>query len=129
MVGIAILLLTVLTSLIILGCLQAQKQPVKDPYFWDFGQVTAGQVLEHVFTIRNNSSNALIINRLQTSCGCTGSVISRDHIPAGESAEIKVTFNTKGYSGLSQQFVYVHTDDTQNPIIKLTIQAQVTKKK
>jgi hypothetical protein len=108
--------------------LQAQKQQIKDPYVWDFGQVTAGQVLEHMFIIKNNYSNTLIINRLQTSCGCTGSVISRDHIPAGESAEIKVTFNTKGYSGKTEQFVYVHTDDTQNPIIKLTIQAQVTKK-
>jgi hypothetical protein len=122
------LLIAVFILFLSQSCLFGEKLKIIDPYFWNFGKVMEGSMLEHTFILKNKSRTVLIINNLQTSCGCTGSVVSDDHIPAGKTSKIKVTFNTKGYSGKAKQYVYVHTNDLHNPIIKLTVAAEVIKK-
>lgn len=120
---VALMLLPQMSSLAETGLVLEEK----DPYAWDFGKVGEGITLEHTFTLKNESKKILVIENLRTSCGCTGSVISKNTIPPGGVAEIKVTFKTKGYSGSVSQFVYVQTNDPQNPVIKFTIKAEVFK--
>jgi len=111
------------------NCFLEENPPLADPYFWDFGKVSEGIVLKHVFNLKNDSPTTLVIKNLQTSCGCTGSVVSRNEIPPGKVSKVKVTFKTKGYSGKVKQYVYVYTTQAQNPIIKLTVEAEVIKEK
>jgi hypothetical protein len=106
--------------------LQIEAQE-NDPYIWDFGTVKQGEVTEHAFTIKNDSSKTIRITGINTSCGCTASKANKEILIPGESAEITVTFKSKGYSGVVQQHAYVNTDDPDNPVIKLTIKAQVVK--
>lgn len=108
-------------------CFLEENLKLDDPYTWDFGQVKEGSILKHTFILKNESESPLLINKLQTSCGCTASVASNYEIPAGKTSKIQVTFNTKGYLGKVSQYAYVHTNDTKNPIIKLTIKAQILK--
>lgn len=103
----------------------ATKSEIKDPYAWDFGQVKEGIVLKHSFEFRNESKKTLIIKGVTTSCGCTASKVRKKTLLPGETTLIEVKFNTKGYSGSVQQFVYVHTDDLDNPIIRYIIKAKV----
>jgi hypothetical protein len=106
------------------------KEEVKkeqNPYFWDFGQVSQGKLLEHTFKLKNDSSDTLRITGIHTSCGCTTSQIEKTEISPGESVNIQVRFNTKGYSGTKEQFVYIHTDQQENPTIKLTLKADIKK--
>ncbi len=102
---------------------------MQDPYPWDFGQVKEGEVLEHTFVLKNESEKTLTIKEVNTSCGCTTSKLEKKVLLPGESAEIEVKFNTKGYSGLTQQYVYVHTDSLDKPIIRFIIKAEVMKSK
>ena len=97
------------------------------PYFWDFGQVPEGEVLEHTFVLMNDSSTVLRIEHIHTSCGCTTSEVDQKEISPGESVEIKVKFDTKGYSGIKIQHVNIHTDQQDNPFIKLTLKADIQK--
>jgi hypothetical protein len=117
-----------------LGC-QAQKNVIlsregkaTDPYTWDFGQVKQGEVLEHEFSFKNQTSKILNIKSVNTSCGCTVSQVKKNTLQPGESTSLGVKFNTTGYSGLTQQFVYVNTDNLDNPIIRFIIKAQVEAK-
>jgi len=109
------------------GCFLEENQK-PDPYAWDFGSVKEGTLLKHVFILRNESKTTLVINKLQTSCGCTASTASHNEIPQGQASKVEVSFNTKGYSGKVKQFVYVHTNDSGKPIIKLTVSAEIMKK-
>ena len=127
---IAILFLLVFLSAS--GCVFAaeQAQEVEEeqgPYFWDFGQVSQGEVLEHTFVLENDSSTTLQIKHIHTSCGCTTSEVKNKEIPPGESTEIQVKFKTKGYSGIRKQHVYIHTDQQDNHLIKLTLKADIQK--
>jgi len=109
-----------------LGCF-GQNQPGKDVFSWDFGQVEQGEVLQHTFILKNESGKVLNIKGANTSCGCTVSKVEKNTLSPGESTAIEVQFNSKGYSGPVQQFIYVNTDSLDNPVIKYTIKAEVAK--
>jgi hypothetical protein len=104
--------------------IKEQAKP-PEPNFWDFGMVTKDAILKHDFILKNSSEKTLNISGVNTSCGCTVSEITKNKVSPGESTLIRVSFNTKGYKGEVQQFVYVNTDDAENPVLKFTIKANV----
>lgn len=103
------------------------KSEINDLYSWDFGQVKEGRILKHDFILKNESKKILNIKDVNTSCGCTVSKVEKQILLPAESTLIKVQFNTKGYSGITQQYVYVHTDNLDNPIIRYIIKATIVK--
>jgi hypothetical protein len=105
-------------------------EPVKsvDPFYWDFGEVKEGEVAVHEFTVKNESSKTVDIKGVNTSCGCTVSEVKKKNLSPGESTVIEIRFNSKGYAGLVDQYAYVNTDDPANPVLKLSIRANVIKK-
>ncbi|MFH1507026.1 MAG: DUF1573 domain-containing protein [Candidatus Omnitrophota bacterium] len=97
-------------------------------YVWEFAEVSEGDVIEHTFLVKNDSENTLQIKSIHTSCGCTTSEVKEKEIPAGESLEIKVKFDTKGYFGKRRQAASIHTDQQDVPIIKLILSADISKR-
>jgi len=112
----------------------AQKQTVPmervkdfEPYVFDFGRIKEGEVLKHEFILKNETSKILNIKDVNTSCGCTVSEVEKRSLQPNESTVIKVKFNSRGYSGPTQQYVYVHTDNLDKPVIRYIIKAEVVK--
>jgi Protein of unknown function (DUF1573) len=60
---------------------------------FDFGQIPQGKPVYHTFTIVNNGKTELKLDNVQASCGCTTPEWSRDAIPAGAKADIRVGYN------------------------------------
>jgi len=117
------------------GQQEVQKQRQKYNYAdqeaydtWDFGEVKEGEVIKHNFTLKNETDKVLNIEHVHTSCGCTASEVKKKILKPQEATTIEVTLKSKGYSGLIKQYVYVHTDSLDNPVIKFTIKANVVKK-
>jgi len=123
----------------------AKKQEIGDVYSWDFGQVKEGEVLKHDFIFKNTSGDTINIKDINTSCGCTVSKVEKKTLAPGESTVIEAQYNTKGYSGAVQQYVYMRIDKpdaattasvngtvllaVDNPIIQFIIKANVVKGK
>lgn len=101
----------------------------EDPYTWDFGQVKPGEVVTHDFIFKNETGKELKIKDTNTSCGCTVSAVEKKTLLPGESTKISVKFNSQGYSGAVQQFIYVNTDNLDNPVIRFIIKANVANNK
>jgi hypothetical protein len=97
-----------------------------DPYTWDMGQVKKGEVIERVFNLKNESDRVWNITGINNTCSCTGSDIKDKTISAGKSTEVKVKFNSRGYSpGPVQQYIYISTDDPSHPVLKFTLKIEV----
>ena len=64
------------------------------PPSFDFGDIlqSNGKV-STIFTVTNSGAEALKINRLSTSCGCTTAEMDLSDFAPGESRELKVTFD------------------------------------
>jgi len=107
----------------------SQEGTTKDEVYstWDFGSVKKGRTVEHEFIFTNNTAKVIKIVNLDTSCGCAVSEAAKKVISAGESAAIKVKFDSSDYLGPVKQYVYMHTDDQESPLYKFVIKANVYK--
>jgi len=92
---------------------------------WDFGRVKQGKILTHIFIFNNTGNAPLVIKKVRTSCGCTAALVSEKEIAPGGKGEIKVRFDTRGYEGEVKKYVYVETNDSQQPRVQLTVSARI----
>ena len=74
---------------------------------FDFGQVTDGEKVSHVYAFKNTGSEPLILSNAKGSCGCTVPKWPKEPIAPGESGEITVEFNSKNKKGKRNQKVTV----------------------
>ena len=82
---------------------------------WDFGKVTRGEKPTHIFVVKNGGEGDLIIDSLKESCACIVVSISTNLIKPGESAELKVTYDTTDYTGKDEKHLHIYSNDPQVP--------------
>jgi hypothetical protein len=90
----------------------------------DFGTIKQGDQVECVFKVTNTGKEALILEEAHGSCGCTVPEYPKDPIPAGESRDIKVKFNSAGKKGQQAKTVTI-TANTEPIQSMITIKANV----
>lgn len=92
----------------------------------DFGTITEGDQVEHLFKFKNTGDAPLIISSAKGSCGCTVPEYSKEPIGIGEDGSLLVKFNSKGKPGIQNKTVTI-TANTYPKITRLSIKANVTK--
>ena len=65
----------------------------------DFGTINEGDVVETEFIVKNTGETDLVIMDAKGSCGCTVPQPPKEPIKPGDSAPIKVSFNSSGKPG------------------------------
>ena len=93
-----------------------------------FGDIKYGEKVEHIFKFKNTGNSDLIIYNATGSCGCTVPQWSKEPIPPGGEAEIKVVFDSKGKLGKQNNSVTLFTNSTPDTKI-LSISGDVILKK
>lgn len=93
---------------------------------FDFGTITSGEKVEHVYKFTNTGSEPLIISDAKGSCGCTVPEWPKEPIAPGATNEILVRFDSSNKSGAQSKRVTLttNTEPAQN---FLTIKGQVNK--
>ena len=122
-------LFSILLTCIIAGQTRAQEKTSKITFQetkHDFGKVKEGVELTHVYKFTNDGEESLVIKKVQASCGCTGASIGdKIEFKQGEEGEIKVSFSTKGRSGVQNKTVMVQSNDPQNPSVVLSFTCEI----
>jgi hypothetical protein len=82
----------------------------------DFGKIKSGDLVTYEFKFTNTGKSPLIVKDAIASCGCTKPEWPHTPIKPGESAAIKVTFNSLGKMGLQDKQVTItaNTNPAQN---------------
>ena len=93
----------------------------------DFGTINDGDKVTYSFTFKNTGASDLIISNAVGSCGCTVPEYPKEPLKPGESAKMKVSFNSAGKSGRQQKTVTIATN-TATGKETLTIKANITPK-
>ncbi|RAJ95568.1 uncharacterized protein DUF1573 [Larkinella arboricola] len=88
------------------------KMVFADKGVYDFGEITEGDTVVRNFKFKNEGEFPLIINNINTSCGCTTPEWPKQPIEPGKEASIKVMFNSQGKLGVQNKTVtvYANTD-------------------
>lgn len=91
----------------------------------DFGTIKEGDVVETEFIVKNTGESDLFIADAKGSCGCTVPEPPKDPIKPGDSAPIKVSFDSKNKPGQQEKTVTL-TTNTANGHETFKIKANVT---
>jgi Protein of unknown function (DUF1573) len=94
-----------------------------DSMLKDFGEIPQYSTAEAVFSINNTGKNDLVLSEVNTDCHCTIASWDSLPVPPGQSAKVKVNFDTKAF-GFFQQTVNV-TLNTKEKIISCLIRGKV----
>lgn len=94
---------------------------------FNFGDVTTAIPAQKLITFKNIGQDTLIIEDVVAVCGCTGTLLSSDHIAPRDSGILSVLFNPQTYSGHVEKTVNVRTNDPAHGEIILKFSVNVTK--
>jgi hypothetical protein len=72
-----------------------------------FGDINAGDVVEHTFKFKNTGAVPLVITNTQVTCGCTTPSYTKEPVAPGEMGELQVKFNSAGKSGNQNKVVTI----------------------
>lgn len=90
-------------------------------YEYDFGKITEGEKVAHIFTFENKGPGNLVIKSASTSCGCTVPRYDKSPIPPGKGGNLEVVFDSGGRSGIQTKTISVRSNSpTEVVILKIT---------
>jgi hypothetical protein len=92
---------------------------------FDFGDIYRGQKVSHLFTIKNEGTDTLVISNVSASCGCTAGMVSTRTIPPRGTSDLNVSFDSHGYSGGVVKTVTITSNDPVSPSVQAAIKANV----
>jgi hypothetical protein len=101
---------------------------------YEFGEVWAGETVDHPFKISNEGGETLLILHARPRCSCTVSENYPREIPPGGSGTIPFKMNTTGKKGPVDEYITVKTNDPVRPdmnlhargVVKTVVDAEVT---
>jgi hypothetical protein len=96
-----------------------------EPLVFDFGKVLSQKTLHKDFIIKNFGTEDLDIERVSTTCGCTVAEEPPKVVKPGQSAVLKIKFETRSYSGRVERKILVQSNDPVKNPLELRIQATV----
>lgn len=91
----------------------------------DFGKIDTERKATYRFKVSNTGQAPLKISRVNTTCGCTSTVLGKWVLAPGEVTEIETSFDPRGYRGLVRKAIQVLSDDPAQPSVTLSFQAEV----
>jgi hypothetical protein len=94
---------------------------------FDFGEVYTGLTVKQLFIITNSGTDTLIITDIGASCGCTGTLLSNNHIAPRDSGTLAISFNSKQFTGKVEKTVSMLTNDTAHRRVEIKFTANVLK--
>jgi hypothetical protein len=89
----------------------------------DYGEIEQDSDGTWSFAFKNLGDEAIVINRVRSTCGCTVPDWPREPIEAGASGEIRVIYNT-ATTGTFLKSVIVYSSAGNSPV-KLQIKGKV----
>lgn len=94
----------------------------------DYGRIMYGETVTEEFVITNTGDETLVIEKIKSSCDCTRALKGSSEVPPNGKTKIVAAFDTTGLKpGRTKREIIVHTNDPQNPAIKLTLLADVVR--
>jgi len=103
---------------------KAPKLKFENPVH-DFGAIKQGDQVSTELLFTNAGKGVLNIRDIKASCGCTITNLEKNDLNPGESASLKITFNSRGRRGIQQKSISVFSNDPANPTQRITIKAKV----
>ena len=120
----AALLAAALTGVSALGA--QPKFGIDGGLTFDFGELRTLAPVSRELRLPNTGTDTLHVRNVSGSCGCTGTLLSRNDIPPGGEGLLKITFDPAKFKGKVEKTVSMKTNDPTSPNPHINFTATVT---
>jgi hypothetical protein len=123
-VGMRAIYIIILVSMIALSFVyNFRKSPrlLYDSNDYDFGEVKAGEIVQHTFNLRNGGTGNLVIKSIKQSCSCINTSLVKT---IGENLALVVTLKMPPFRMSADGVVTVETNDSVRKNHRFVIKAQ-----
>ena len=79
--------------------------------FYDFGEALGGSEIKHTFRLKNIGQKSLKIERVEQSCACTATLVSKDEIPPGQFGIVEAVLKVPSENRQVEESINVYTND------------------
>ena len=76
----------------------------------DLGDIRQGDKVVHIFKFRNSGNQALVIENVLTTCGCTVPEWPKKPLAPGEVGQLKVVFDSTGKIGRQNKTITMRSN-------------------
>jgi len=90
-----------------------------NPVVIDLKNLKEGEIVNLSFAIKNIGAKPLIIRNIVTGCGCTSVKYDRKPLQSGDTALVKLTFDSRGQYGAQMKTIEIISTDNKVAYIKL----------
>ena len=94
----------------------------------DFGQIDPGTRHRCEFKFKNAGIALLKIGKVRAPCGCTIPELKKKRYEPGETGMLKVQYHASTKPGPATKYIFVPSNDPENPEVKLSIKSKVVEK-
>lgn len=109
-------------SMSLFGLVQAQNIRPITPEKIEFGRLLEGRNLKGDIRFVNAGKEAVQIQRVQASCGCTTTKIEKMRVEPGDTASVYYSVRTQGFRGLVRKTITVYFTDPKEKELQFVIQ-------
>ena len=78
---------------------------------YDFGEALGGSEIKHTFKLKNIGQKPLKIERVEQSCACTATLVSKDEIPPGQFGIVEAVLKVPSENRQVEESLNVYTND------------------
>ena len=89
------------------------------------GKILKGDSVNFQYQITNMGKKKLEIRSVNTTCGCTASVIDKTTLKRGESTIVRGTFYSSGRDGIQDKSIIVISNDPVTPELRLRFTGEI----
>lgn len=94
---------------------------------YNLGALDEGRVYKRSFFVGNTGDSPLEIKVVKVGCGCTTITYPKSKVTIlpNQAMEVQFTFNTEGMEGETEKYIYIESNDSQEPLLRLKLIAEV----
>ncbi|BBM83081.1 DUF1573 domain-containing protein [Candidatus Uabimicrobium amorphum] len=112
-------------ALFFVALVTAQDDLVISPETISLGKIPDNKKIDMVFTITNNSNSTVVIEKVETSCGCSSAYPTPSEVSPAGTSKIKANLDPRGKKGYSSWQIKVFTNSVNTPIVYASFDADV----
>lgn len=90
----------------------------------NFGSLNAGEIVSYTFVFRNSGNKTLVIDRIDSGCGCLEVKIPEMSIDPGDEGRVEVIYNSAGEVGNQLKTITLFSNADQ-PEKQLIVRAAI----
>ena len=94
---------------------------------YDYGNIHSGEKAVHDFMLYNDGKSDLRILKSKTSCVCMKTTFGKEVVPAGDSTNVRVEFDSYGKEGNDSRKVNLYVNDPARPEVVLEMKGMISK--